>query len=585
MNKEMRDKMEAAFAAAGKEVPKKQEAKEVSEAPKAEARRSKSKEPKRAKRQRREYPPEVKKCAIQQSLASLSVYHKGEKKSADFEKEQAPLIRAKANVRFKPNNDFTAQSASTGRRFLKEGAVDSQFSGPKMGEIELIIGLDLGTSNTKVVIGDPASRRFFAVPFDFDSSNPYLVPTILGVDEYGDTIVGLKSGYKRHQSLKLKLMQEESSAGLISTLCQHLTAFIGHVLRYSIRWFMKEHKDAYGDMSLLWRLSIGAPAAKLKLKKLKFVFEKFAIAGCQLALSDKSTISVKDAERFFQSVTADKAAIYSGQQRYSKFLALGSDEGVVVVVPEIAAQVVGFYRSRQWDPSYPFTFVLDVGAGTVDAAVFSLVSPSFSENDLKFCAFSCAVEELGMVNLHLRRIKFLEDYLPEDAVDKSEIRAYLRELESSLFSNLRIPASVSEYINNVEIRSDTRLNVDKKFQSDLSRKIYDPVLVGALQKSQGDSGWKNLRTIICGGGGRSPSYKKFVENVARHSKIKAIITQMSKPSGLQAPGLPADEFDRISVAYGLAQGTYWEFEWPEDIDESKVNASDYTERFVSKDMM
>lgn len=303
-----------------------------------------------------------------------------------------------------------------------------------------------------------------------------------------------------------------------------------------------------------------------------------------MALSKKTVVNLRDAEAFFSAVEADKAAIYSGEQKYSKFLTLGSDEGVVVVVPEIAAQVVGFYRSRQWDPSYPFTFILDVGAGTVDAAVFSLVSPSFEENDLKFCAFSCAVEELGMVNLHLRRIKFLEDNLPGDISDKADILAYLKKLKSAQYSNLRIPAHVAEYLNNVEIEDTSQKNVDKQFQADLSRKIYEPVLVGALKKSQGDRGWENLRTIICGGGGRSPSYKRFVESVTQHSKINANITQMNKPAGLHAPKLPEDEFDRISVAYGLAQGTYWEFEWPEDIDESKVKKHDYTERFVSKDM-
>lgn len=279
MNKEMRDKMKAAFAAAGEELPKTQEARKTNEPKEAEARRPRPKKRKRAKPQRREYPPEVKKRALQPSLASFGVYHKGEKKSVDPEKVQVPLIRAMPNTRFRPNNHFTAKLANTGR-FLQEGPTDFQFSGRKAGEIELVIGLDLGTSNTKVVIGDPAAKRFFAVPFEFDSSNPYLVPTILGIDDYGDTVVGLKSGYNHHQSLKLQLLQEGNADSLVFTLSKYLTAYVAHVVRYSIRWFITNHKDAYGDMELLWRLSIGAPAAKLKLKSLKFVFEKFAIAGC-----------------------------------------------------------------------------------------------------------------------------------------------------------------------------------------------------------------------------------------------------------------------------------------------------------------
>ena len=66
----------------------------------------------------------------------------------------------------------------------------TQFHNIRGAEVcELVVGLDFGTSCTKIVLRDPyRRRRAFAVPFDDSaahSSSQYLLPSVLWVDEEG----------------------------------------------------------------------------------------------------------------------------------------------------------------------------------------------------------------------------------------------------------------------------------------------------------------------------------------------------------------------------------------------------------------
>ena len=61
-------------------------------------------------------------------------------------------------------DDFTASN----REQLYDGV---------RGETDLVMGIDFGTSNTKVVIMEPGSRRAYAIPFARNTDNPYLIPS------------------------------------------------------------------------------------------------------------------------------------------------------------------------------------------------------------------------------------------------------------------------------------------------------------------------------------------------------------------------------------------------------------------------
>ena len=224
-------------------------------------------------------------------------------------------------------------------------------------EVQLVIGLDLGTSTTKVVIGDPDRKRFYAVPFLSESSNPYLVPTAIQADDEKKVVIKTGDGPGFLHDIKLDLMQGESS-----TTTVRVAAYIAQIVRHSIRWFLSVHADEYRDMEIFWTMALGLPTDSARQAELKHRFRLAAITGAQAAISQEDSITIGKVGELKSRVEKDLITI-SANGGHSRFKELGSDAGVVEVVSEIAAQMEGLYRSQRWDSKKPISFLMDIGAG------------------------------------------------------------------------------------------------------------------------------------------------------------------------------------------------------------------------------
>lgn len=62
--------------------------------------------------------------------------------------------------------------------------------------------------------------------------------------------------------------------------------------------------------------------------------------------------------------------------------------------------------------------------------------------------------------------------------------------------------------------------------------------------------------FLCGGGSRSSFYAKLkddLQSAPGYSWFGVSPKSLQRPQGLVAPGLPAADYDRLAVAYGLSQ--------------------------------
>jgi hypothetical protein len=498
------------------------------------------------------------------------------KKSRMQEKSSIELI---SGVSFNPAIYPGQALEKIGQTIINELSCATQQSKLSSTEVQLVIGLDLGTSTTKVVIGDPDRKRFFAVPFFPGSDNPYLVSTAIKEVVSGNLIIDTGNDARIQRNIKLMLMQEDSPHNLAL-----VAGYVAQIVRYSINWFVAAHSDEYRGIGFFWTMALGLPVDSARQRDLEERFRLAAIAGAQCA------ISIWPIQMDMISRTVAKVKLELAEQflpeNSSSFEELGTESGIVVVVPEIAAQVVGLYKSRRWDVKRPISFLMDIGAGTVDAAVFSLVDPMVSDKDLRFCAFSCQVSELGIVNLHQSRVDWLLEKLPQDIHCREQIVDFLDRLRDLKGFSLTIPASIDDYLNCTKIvRGDDKGVPDDSYLFELRKKIVGDVLVKGKQKNESNSTWVNLRTLVAGGGSRSEFYKGFIQSVSSETSFKLQTEPMEKPDNLDAPGLPLNEYDRLSVAYGLAQGTQWEYLWPEEIENIPMKKRDVAGYFVGKDMV
>ena len=517
-------------------------------------------------------------AAIREAYGSSST----EKSDSNKAKNQEPaqtILKSREGIRFEPNPVFNQKVADTSRIIINEGPCSTQLSLGGDIEVHLVIGLDLGTSTTKVVIGDPDNKRFFAVPFSLESANSYFVPTAIFVDAANNIVISTGDNPEIQRDIKLDLMQEKDCMAIV-----HLAGYIAQSVRHSMNWFLSTHADDYRGMRLFWTMAMGLPVDSVRQFELENRFRLAAIAGAQAAISQEA-INRSNLDRLVKQVEADLAN-QKATGASSCFEELGGDPGVVVVVPEIAAQVVGLYRSLRWDPEKPISFLMDIGAGTVDSAVFSLVDAMQKDKELAFCTFSCNVSELGVIKLHLERIDWLISNLPEDMPDRQEIIQFLTNLRCLDPASAPVPGKIDDYINHIKIvPGKDNHDPDRKYRHQLGDNVYKGVLLKAKRKNESGGAWSSLRTMICGGGARSAFYRQYVQNITNTSSFNLQVEVLERPNNLEAPGLPSAEYDRLSVAYGLAQGTQWEYRWPEGMEEIGYRKKDASEVFISKDLV
>lgn len=399
---------------------------------------------------------------------------------------------------------------------------------------EVVLGIDFGTSCTKVVLGDPAMNAAYAVPFtQMAGVSAYLLPTQLG--ESGG-VYTLKAKGVVHNDLKLAMLSDPSAVGS----CARVSAYLALVIRAARAWIFTELYDQYLAADLLWSLALGQPADQATSKTSLALFKKLGEVAWFLA-SHSGPLTPRfclDVWRKF-----DSGAIDSGDVE-------------ILVMPELAAQIYGFVSSTDFDPKHPNVYLLiDVGAGTVDASVFKVKNVSGGKTSFSF--FTNSVEAYGVMNLHRYRIGWWQDQLNSECKSKEVIDA-LEDVRLPTEYRGTLPETYLDYIDGVTVTLEGgAVSPDQEFFQLIRNQVVGKVLFGAKKQNLLDShSIKGMPFFLCGGGSRYGFYKQLIAGMMKQtgcSWLNAIYKELTLPSILRADGVSRMDFDRLSVAYGLSQ--------------------------------
>jgi len=429
---------------------------------------------------------------------------------------------------------------------LGYAGVERQLTDAPDNETDMIIGLDFGTSATKVVIRDLyAAMGTFPVPLH--GSRPgiegYLLPS--RVFRNG-SVYSLVGGRQRIGNLKLKLLEAEARSPVdeFNDCC----AFLALVIRRAKAWLFTEHHDVYSTHQLNWRINLGLAARSYEEEQTVSLFRRLAWAAANVAADQSAAeVTVEVVDRYrrqsLQALSND-----CGDAGSDASIAM-SDVGVV---PEVSAQLHGFMISARWDWSArPVMMLVDVGAGTVDCALFHVRIAEKGKGILTF--YSSRVERNGVMNLHRDRVSWLRGLLP--ASDQHEkARNYLADIEKSTDRLRPIPGRVSEYLPgySLEVVGD---DVDSTFQ----RTKYRRQVAGSISDAKIGKGLKvhelqGVPLLLCGGGSRMDFFSRIAGSINNTPgwHVSVELTRLPVPQDLVDSGWHAEEFDRISVAYGLS---------------------------------
>ena len=401
----------------------------------------------------------------------------------------------------------------------------------------LCLGLDFGTSTLKAVISDSERQITYAVPFmDLPGVHGYLLPCRVYLGEQGYNLRGDGLVY---QDLKLALLANPDSIEAQLPV----VGFLALTLRMIRGWLLSNHGETYAG-PIVWDLAMGLPVSNRCDEKMAGLYR---LVGCAAWIV--STERHLTPELIRQALQRAEA-LCSGAEAESD-----SEDIEVKVEPEIAAQIYGFVSSGAYDPKASNIYLMvDVGAGTLDASVFRVERKKGQRKD-SLVIFKTTVEPHGVMNLHKKRMSWLQTALEQQLPERTELHNSVRAISSITDAVGAIPEHLDGYFSglNVHFKSgspDQSLYAQARRQ--VAQDTYGKVESEKLLSKQQMSG---MPMFLCGGGSRSAIYAKLKVDMLSapgFSWFGVTPKPLQKPRGLVAPGLLRADYDRLSVAFGLS---------------------------------
>jgi len=444
---------------------------------------------------------------------------------------------------------------------------------------ELVIGLDFGTSSVKVIVGDLASGNALAVPFSkSDGINRYLLPSRLWQVNERFSLLG---GMEVHRDLKLALLAEGNAQEAI----QRAAAFLALVIRHVRGWLFSEHAETYANTKIVWKVVLGIPAKNYEIEpEQPHLIKRFRLVGRAAWLIAGGRVEEVN-------IASSNGAVERAQQLLNGAAPVDESEEVnVEIVPELSAQIYGFLKSNRFDRNAQNIFMMvDVGAGTVDSSLFFVQRGSRGRWNFKF--YTNQVQQSGVMNLHRVRVQWWSDALKGRRDPAPNLLKSLHENEFPTDFLGTIPERMDEYLQGARLAfRDAKEHPDSEFYM---KRVVAQVRGATLYRAKDYLDQRTIKGIpvfLCGGGMRMTYYQKLGEELKHFqgvSWLKATARPLAIPNNLQAPGLIREDYDRLSVAFGLSFLEVGSIvrELPKPIATGTQKQRDDDDRFISKDHM
>jgi hypothetical protein len=425
---------------------------------------------------------------------------------------------------------------------------------PKKKIINIQVGLDFGTSATKIAYSQVGGRFVRAVIFNHWLPNypVFALPSVIAFDNQDRLLIGIdaakhlldkpwQEGVQRSKMIVAgkydpSFRESQTEQAFHQYLEIHkkdpaaytperLTAIY---LAYAMRQARNALKTApeYQNYDLDIAFNICMPIDHLENNKVKPVFENiFAWAEAIEAgwpQNDKSPDLLE----------------LSGHTENS--VSFGHPEARVFAIPEAVAEIVSYRFSLQQTPG--LHAVIDFGAGTTDVSIFNLsLRDEFQE--LKDYWYSARNIPWGMVKIEQALAEMMVAYLRTGRVLSGNT---LAELLSSLESTGAFPLDES-------LKQAMRDQVKAKFKELWESRDYKVKAWGsAYGKLKRQLAWENVKIFVGGGGSTAPYVKQVFSVPWCYPTVRGPypVNPLPEPANFYSSN-GRTPFHRLAVAYGL----------------------------------
>ena len=440
----------------------------------------------------------------------------------------------------------------------------------KVEEIELILGLDFGTSSTKIIIRDRDLDSSTPVEFNF-KSNPYLVSTSVKLNGEGVFFIDSVSSAK---SLKIDFMKLNSLEDDRELSCK-VVSFLATVLRHSRSWFLKRNNEIYKESDIFWKVNMGAPIGLMEVEEKSKIYEE-AINKAWL-LSKKTYKDINKHEYVHNFLFSE-----NNEQM---------NEVSLMISPEIAALSLGYVKARRLDPDKPLLLLIDVGSSTLDTCLINI-----DAIERRFSFWAALISNKGAGYLHQTRVKGIIRDIKETGLGE-ETQDLFEELQQELNSGFlfsEIPEKVTEYVSNSLFSEESKAkgreeSFSRDVKSQLDREYLEDGenITGVGKKGMiailhdiaplNISDYRDrIETILCGGGSNCEFYRGIINEFKRPVLH---LNEINIPPDLKIKKDKENCMLLMNVSYGLSFGEDWKVSFSSQLSEIKLKKSNWEDNF------
>ena len=385
-----------------------------------------------------------------------------------------------------------------------------------IGAIDIVIGLDFGTSYTKAAVG--LRDKIFPVTWEgISKCDPhYLLPSEYTELQDGALFIGQHPDACIDQvrsDLKLPFINARVSSASIGVA----STFIALVLRYVRAWVFRHHAAKLGRAGIRWQLNIGAPSNGLESSPLVDAYRILA-----------ATAWLRSLESDLLKLAGSASALWR------------DSEGLLDLVdyqvrPEFVAQMAGYMQSPQRQRG--LHALVDVGGGTLDVVTFNVHR---IEDEDTFPFLVPQVHALGTHGLIQNRLLGVGTGGQVSTVDE--------------LAPIDAAAAFARATGIAESHVSSR---DALFKGELRRVIKSVFDTTKSRRYRLSEAWRTgVRTFFTGGGSLLELYREALITTSVPSAQGLHLMPLPPHKNLDGFSGGTHEYQRVSVACGLAQDAF-----------------------------
>ena len=426
---------------------------------------------------------------------------------------------------------------------------------------QIVVGLDFGTSGTKVIVRDLWSNRAEPLILSQDASagSKFILPSSISIENgyvyFGEAAEErrrsgqLFRGFKMCLACQLSLNSCGTSScpnGAISGGCFHALA---ESEKYHISatdlvlWYLayvqgktaKHLEDRYGESARLkvWT-NVGAPIDQESQPAAKDVFTRVAYLSQRLSSVVKDGIPLKE----LMDAQADLES--------KRLIVPEESERTIFVQPETATGLMAFVKSVDAAPG--LYAIVDVGAGTTDVSFFRLSIPAGAwpsqsaasdTSGEKMAFYEAKTQMVGSTKIDQRVANLLNARHPAS----HDVLEHARKIKESFGSRGAIAGQ--PIVTEPEFIAAASPVIEEIFD------VYRHTNSAAFKKEPIQSRWRDFRVFLLGGGTKlSILQTKFRNSKPSHVNRRVRVETVACPDDLKLS--EKGHFRLLAVAYGLS---------------------------------